>query len=69
MLIKILNYKFEDLGSFVAEARLCYDVIFEKNKLPLKLAWTIKFVRNISLKLRMLNSLRSLTKSKMFGAV
>lgn len=32
MLIKILNYRFEDLGSFVAEARLCYDVIFEKKQ-------------------------------------
>lgn len=62
MSIKNLNSRFEDLGSSVAEARLCYDVISEKYKLPLKLAWTIKFVRNTSLKLMMFNSLRSLKK-------
>lgn len=44
MSIKNLNCRFEDIGPFVAEARLCYDVFSEKHKLPFKLAWTIKFV-------------------------
>lgn len=60
MSIKNLNCRFEDLGLFVAKARLCYDVISEKQKLSLQLEWTIKFVRNISLKSMMFTSLRSI---------
>lgn len=63
MSIKNLNCRFEDIGLFVTEARLCYDAISEKHKLPPKLAWTIKFVKNTCLKLMMFNSLRSLKKA------